>query len=113
MPDTWGSSTLHITEYGRPAAEIIRSRKKLIPDPADTTYQEIVMGCGRCRKERVVKGYGDVQEVDAMEADMYACIKRMVSFSDGFSMNAVIWQLKADRQKGADVVWYECTFLET
>lgn len=111
--DTWGTLNLYLQEYERPETGIKLHEVEVITDPASSAPQTVLMGGGRRRKKRSVRGYAAKADFDSMETDMLNCTLRMVSFSDGFSMTALISEISGTMQPGSNYVWYAATFMET
>ena len=116
MAETWGATTLYLSSYSRPGAEMYFSEKALLPDPTivPTIPQSVIQGFGRKRKRVRVSGYGTKAVVDALEADMYAMTSRVATFDDGFTMTAYIEPGTFERhtQLGLIIVFYDLTFIE-
>lgn len=112
MADVWGGVTLNILDYSRPAADIFMTEKLLLSDPLSTLPQTLLMGSGRQRKRRSVRGWAYKADFDELETDYYSCTSKTISFKDGFSMSAYIEKLEGELKQGSSLVWYTATFIE-
>lgn len=114
MPDTWGSVDLNVSAYSRPTADFFLREVALVPDPSASTSspQSILMGSGRMRKRRFVRGTLNSTDYDSIEADKNSYTSRTLTFNDGFSMTALVESLDGERRLGTTLVFYSATFVE-
>ena len=112
--DSWGSTTINVTAYGRVPGTTFFSEKDLLPDPTSLSGpQTILQGGGRRRKRREIEGYCSKETFDDLETDYYSSTARTLTCDDGFSMSAIIEKFSAATRKlGCNQVFFTVTFIE-
>lgn len=113
--NAWGLIPLQIQSLGKPDAETFVSEHRLIPDPATDHHavpSTILMGAGRTRIRRDIRGWIDRADFDQMMRDRHSMTVRLLVLEDGTSMNARIRELRGDEAVGSDIVWLAVGFLE-
>ena len=115
MADTWGATTLNVTEYKRPCVNRYFVEKEILPAYNSHTTNSpntVLMGTGRRRRTREIQGWATREDYDALVTDKNAATARIVTFDDGFTMTAMIDKLEGNEQLGYNIVWYEAVFIE-
>ncbi len=115
MADTWGTLELNLQTYTIPEIQTNLTEKPLLPAyDAHTTNaaNSVLMGYGRGSRVRKVSGYCSIEEYNSLESDCNRGVIRLVSFHDGFSMNAIINNLSKEMKPGSQKQWYSLEFIE-
>jgi len=115
MAETWGSTTLNIMEYKRPAVVRYFAEKELLPAYNSHTTNSpntVLMGTGRKRRRREIVGWATRADYLGMKDDKNKATARIVTFDDGFTMTARIEKIEGNEQLGYDIVWYTAVFME-
>lgn len=115
MADSWGSTTLNVIEYKRPAVARYFVEKELLPAYNSHTTNSpntVLMGTGRKRRRREIQGWATREDYLAMKNDKNAATARTVTFDDGFTMTARLEKLEGNEQLGYAIVWYSAIFME-
>lgn len=115
MAETWGSTTLNIMEYKRPAVVRYFAEKELLPAYNSHTTNSpntVLMGTGRKRRRREIVAWATRADYLAMKNDKNTATARTVTFDDGFTMTARIEKIEGNEQLGYAIVWYTAIFME-
>ncbi len=115
MSNSWGHIPLYVQGLGKPDVELFLSEHRLIPDPAadhHATPSTVLMGTGRGRIRRDIRGYTDRADYDQMVRDRHNYTVRVLTLEDGTAMNARIRDLDAAEDAATDTVWFTAVFVE-
>ncbi|BAD39309.1 hypothetical protein STH324 [Symbiobacterium thermophilum IAM 14863] len=114
MSDLWGKTPLRVVSMARPKTQVGLTEKPVIPAPGASGPQSILMGTGRLRRRREIRGLATPAEYDQLEADYEALVVRTVTLADGMVMRAMIASLEADEVEGTggSLLSYTMTLVE-
>lgn len=116
MPsNTWGHIFLHVQTLGKQQAEVFETEHRLIPDPAADHYitpSTVLMGTGRSRIVREIRGWTDRADWTQMLRDRFNRTARILTLEDGHAMLARIDRLEGNEDAATDTVWFVAEFRE-
>lgn len=116
MPaDAWGHIPLRVQILGKPDAELYLSEHRLIADPAVDHHvmpSSVLMGAGRGRIRREIRGWTDRADFDQMLRDRHTLTVRVLVLEDGTMMPSRIVRLEGHEDAATDTVWFVAEFLE-
>lgn len=116
MPaNAWGHIPLYVQSLGKPDAELYLVEHRLIPDPTIDHHaysSSVLMGAGRGRIKREIRGWTDRADFDQMLRDRHNLTPRTLTLEDGCNMSARIVRLEGNEDAATDTVWFVAGFLE-
>lgn len=113
--NTWGHIPLRVQSLGKQQAELFETEHRLIPDPGAnhyTTPSTVLMGAGRSRITREIRGWTDRADWGQMVQDRLNRTARMLTLEDGHAMLARINRLEGHEDAATDTVWFVAEFGE-
>lgn len=109
----WGDLPLNAMTFQAPVAETFLTEKPLIPSPASTGPQSVLVGVGRKRKKASMTGWATLADYESIETDRYNYTARVLTMPNGQTMTAIVQTLEGEIKPGTDsLVFYSLSFIE-